>query len=239
MSREEQLAQTGRFVLGLLDESERAAFEAAMLADPALAAEVRRFAEAMQALDDTAAPEAVPAGLWQAVEARIAATTQEAAPSAEIVPLRRPPPRRAFERFALPALAASVVVALGLGYLAGSRLTAPSDPVAVAVLLNEADAMPGAIVEAFADDSIRLQPLQAFDVPEGKILQVWTLPDRDTGPVSLGTLARAEPARLQGPDLASPKDGQLYEITLEPAPGSPTGRPTGPILVKGYARFAP
>jgi len=239
MSREEQLAQSGRYVLGLLEGAEHEAFEAAMRADRELAATVRRLTEAMQALDDTVTPEAVPARMWDAIAARLDMVAQEAPPGAESVPLRRRPPRRAFERFALPALAASVVVALGLGYLAGSRFTAPAGPVAVAVLLNEADATPGAIVEAFADDSIRLRPLQAFDVPEGKILQVWTLPDRDTGPVSLGTLARAEPARLQGPDLAIPKDGQLYEITLEPAPGSPTGRPTGPILVKGYARFAP
>lgn len=30
--------------------------------------------------------------------------------------------------------------------------------------------------------------------------------------------------------------GQLYEITLEPSGGSPTGRPTGPIQVKGFAK---
>lgn len=28
---------------------------------------------------------------------------------------------------------------------------------------------------------------------------------------------------------------QLYEITLEPEGGSPTGRPTGPVLMKGLA----
>jgi anti-sigma-K factor RskA len=27
----------------------------------------------------------------------------------------------------------------------------------------------------------------------------------------------------------------LFEITLEPVGGSPTGRPTGPILMKGNA----
>ena len=40
-----------------------------------------------------------------------------------------------------------------------------------------------------------------------------------------------------GARLPEPKAGQLYEITLEPAPGSPTGRPTGPILVTGFARY--
>jgi anti-sigma-K factor RskA len=36
-------------------------------------------------------------------------------------------------------------------------------------------------------------------------------------------------------DLPSPATNQFFEITLEPAGGSPTGRPTGPILFKGNA----
>ncbi|WP_407815360.1 anti-sigma factor domain-containing protein, partial [Staphylococcus aureus] len=44
-------------------------------------------------------------------------------------------------------------------------------------------------------------------------------------------------ARLDGPALPTPRDNQLYEITLEQAGGSPTGRPTGPILAKGLAKF--
>jgi anti-sigma-K factor RskA len=51
-----------------------------------------------------------------------------------------------------------------------------------------------------------------------------------------GVLPRAEQRRLaQGTDLPMPIESQLYEITLEPATGSPTGRPTGPILYKGLA----
>jgi hypothetical protein len=34
-------------------------------------------------------------------------------------------------------------------------------------------------------------------------------------------------------DLPPPGPDQLFEITLEPAAGSPTGRPTGPVLFKG------
>ena len=34
-------------------------------------------------------------------------------------------------------------------------------------------------------------------------------------------------------DLTAPRVDQLFEITLEPASGSPTGRPTGPVLFKG------
>jgi anti-sigma-K factor RskA len=69
-------------------------------------------------------------------------------------------------------------------------------------------------------------------------MQVWTLPSREMGPMSLGLLEDAHSATLRGPALPRPQDAQLYEITLEQAGGSPTGRPTGPILAKGFAKLA-
>ncbi len=38
--------------------------------------------------------------------------------------------------------------------------------------------------------------------------------------------------------LPPPKREQLYEITLEPAGGSPTGKPTGPIIARALRRAA-
>ena len=55
------------------------------------------------------------------------------------------------------------------------------------------------------------------------------------GPISLGLLTGTGTADLDAPRLPEPADGQLYEITLEPRGGSPTGRPTGAILAKGLA----
>lgn len=233
MTREEKLAAAGDYVLGLLDDPARAAFEADLPGDPELAAMVADLTVRMQALDATAAPEPVDPGLWAAIERRL-----DAAPrSAAVIPLRPRPAAPTFDRRSWMAIAASVVVAGGIGYLAGT-ITGEPQPVVIAVLLN-ADATPGAIIEAFADNSVHLVPLQDFAVPEGSILEVWTLPDPATGPVSLGTLPLARDSRLTGPALPLPQDGQLYEITLEPAPGSPTGRPTGPILAKGFAALPP
>jgi anti-sigma-K factor RskA len=39
-------------------------------------------------------------------------------------------------------------------------------------------------------------------------------------------------------NLSAPSIGQLFEITLEPSSGSPTGRPTGPVLFKGNTALA-
>ena len=231
MTREERLADASRYVLGDMDEAERAALESAMANDAELMTAVTRLTAQMQALDDTAGSLPVPDGLWQRIEAQLESDSSVNTASAAGSAQRR--------RTALPpwaALAASVVVAAGLGFAAGNLAMPAPKPLVIAVLINEGAATPGAIVEAFADNSVRIVPLEAFDVPEGRILEVWTLPDADTGPVSLGRFSDPESIRLAGANLPAPKAGQLYEITLEPAPGSPTGRPTGPILVKGFAR---
>jgi anti-sigma-K factor RskA len=228
MTRTEQVERAGDYVLGLLEGAELEAFEAAMAADAELAATVARLQSRMTALDDTAIGTADPA-LWARIEAKVSALPQAVAAN-ENRKQRAPVPRWA-------AVAASVVVGIGAGYFVG--LSMPGDtikPTMIAVLINEANASPGAIIEAFGDNSVRIVPLEQFSVPAGSVLQVWTLPDAETGPVSLGTLDGPLDTRLRGPDLPAPLDGQLYEITLEPAPGSPTGKPTGPILVKGFAK---
>jgi anti-sigma-K factor RskA len=66
----------------------------------------------------------------------------------------------------------------------------PAQPQLIVVLLD-AQAQPGAIVEAYARQRVRVVPLERFDIPEGKVLQVWTLPGPATGPVSLGLLEGA------------------------------------------------
>ena len=231
MTPEERLVDAARYVLGDMDEAERAALEAAIAHDAELRAAVTRLTTQMQALDDTAGSLPVPDGLWQRIETQL-----ESDSPVNTASVAKPAQRR---RTALPpwsALAASVVVAAGLGFAAGNLAMPTPKPLVIAVLINEGAATPGAIVEAFADNSVRIVPLEAFNVPEGRILEVWTLPDADTGPVSLGRFSDPASIRLAGASLPAPKPGQLYEITLEPAPGSPTGRPTGPILVKGFAR---
>ncbi|WP_375451563.1 anti-sigma factor domain-containing protein [uncultured Devosia sp.] len=237
MTRQDRLGMAGDYVLGLMDDVDRLAFERAMAEDAELAGMVAKFAERMQALD-TPPPERPSAALWSAIEQRLDAIAPPGTAPAEPAEVVR------FERHRPPlppagwfAVAASLLVALAVGYFTGNAARTAPEPAIIAVLLDQSDSSPAVIVEAFSDDSVHLVPLQSLAVPEGKILQVWTLPDVATGPVSLGTLQSARDISLAGPSLPMPQAGQLYEITLEPSPGSPTGRPTGPILVKGFAKL--
>jgi anti-sigma-K factor RskA len=237
--RTERLERAGNFVLGLMDEAERQAAETAMRTDPEFRQAVETFARSMAPLDLAAQPDPVPPDLWDRVVAATADLAQDTAaqPAATVVPIRSTAPRPG-QRWQGWALAASLLIGAGLGYFGGWISASPPQPVVI-VVLKTSDNLPGAVFEAFADNSVRIVPLEDFVVPEGQVLQVWTLYDQEVGPVSLGTLPRAEVSVLKGQPLPRPVAEQLYEITLEPAPGSPTGRPTGPILVKGLAKRLP
>lgn len=234
MSDRNDLARLAdEFVLGLLDPEEHAEVDARLETDPALRALVAASRDRFLDLDLAAKPADVSADLWSRIEDRLSDPVRDH-PSASprpATPANDNGPGR-WRATALASLAASVVLAVGLGW---SLLSAP-EPKVIAVLLDEAGT-PLALVEDYGDASARVTPLVDFDVPAGHTMQVWTLPSPELGPVSLGLLPGSDTTLLDGPALPAPKEDQLYEITVEQAGGSPTGRPTGPILVKGFAKI--
>lgn len=224
------------YVMGLLGSQETAAFEARIAADAGVRAAVRAARERFLELDLTADAAPLRPALWDAVAGRLAHPTIEDARTGPVHPVSgrfRPVASRGFWS---GAGAASLAAGLAAVAVVSLWPKTPGPQPAVIVVLLDAQAKPGAIIEAFADDKVRVVPLENFVVPEGRVIQVWTLPDAATGPVSLGLLPKVHEATLDGPALPKPKPDQLYEFTLEPAGGSPTGRPTGPILAKGLAR---
>lgn len=160
---------------------------------------------------------------------------------------RRPAPTRpdampglwnslAFWRFTgLAGSFAALLLAAGLGYF---MREAYRQPTLIAVLMTPDGAQPAAVVNAFADGRAELVPLSNIDVPPGKAIEIWTLWDRAVGPRSIGLIQRAGRTSLKLEGLPKPQPGQIFEMTLEDSGGSPTGRPTGPILNKGEATTA-
>ena len=130
----------------------------------------------------------------------------------------------------------TAAVALALAVLIGPLGHGPTATY-VAVLVGP-QGEPAAVVNAFADGTAELIPLRTINVPEGRVLEVWTLWDPARGPVSLGLTSEARRIPLDLKALPRTAPNQLFEITLEPRGGSPTGRPTGPILMKGTTSVA-
>ncbi|MCW5694042.1 MAG: anti-sigma factor [Pseudolabrys sp.] len=217
------------FVLGVLDAADRAKAEALMASDASFAAEIERWRERLADLDASATPLPPDQAVWSRIESAIAAPPPASRPA-------RPAlwhSLRAWRAIGLIASAASLLFAVAFGV---ALREAQRTPALIAVLVD--GNRTGAVVQVFNDGRAVLLPLTDIAVPADRALQVWTLPSRERGPVSVGLMDQARTLPLTLKDLPAPRSDQLFEITLEPKGGSPTGRPTGPILFKGLASRA-
>jgi anti-sigma-K factor RskA len=237
--------------LGLVREDE---VEPATIADPAFQVALADWRTRLASLDDTATPIAPSPMLWPKLSTSLALSQATPQPEAQVrtAPARIQPPRPSignaepgflmglwenlsfWRGVGFAGAAASVALAAGLVVMSER---ASRKPIFVAVLMTEQNET-AAIVNAFADGTAELVPTRNFAVPAGKAIEIWTLWDRQVGPRSIGLIEKARTIKLDLRHLPKTKSGQLFEMTLEPSTGSPTGRPTGPILTKGATEVA-
>ncbi|MGK7869597.1 anti-sigma factor [Falsiroseomonas sp. E2-1-a20] len=233
MTPEERDALAAEYVLGTLEAREAAAVAAALPTDAALAEAVAAWEARLAPLTALATPEAPPPDLWARIEAALDPAPAKAAPrkapwwSSLLDPWRE----GALGGWRAGALGAG---ALAAGLAAFILLQPEPAPRLMTVLLTESD-QPAWLVEA-DQGGLRLASLNPRPAPEGRVLELWALPQGATAPTSLG-LIPAQGRISVSPSTIQPSPGMLIEITLEPPGGSPIGRPTGPILFIG--RLAP
>ncbi|WP_198381589.1 anti-sigma factor domain-containing protein [Roseomonas sp. KE2513] len=223
-------ALAAEHVLGTLDAREAAEVNRALPVDAALREAVARWEARLAPLAGLAPPAAPPDDLWNRIEASVA----KRAP-AQVVPLRAvvggaapARPDRFWKTWSIGATA----VAAGLAAILFLR---PADPPRMMTVLLTSRDQPAWLVEA-EGGGLRLASLNPRPVEAGRVQQLWALPPGATAPTSLGLIPGSGQTRI-APGIVRPEPGMLIEITLEPPGGSPTGRPTGPILFIG--RLAP
>lgn len=245
MSAFQDLAED--FVLGLLDEAERANIEGRLVAptsedDHTLAVEIGAARDRLLPLDLTAPALPLAPDAWDRLRLLIdepemkeppAPMNLRTAASSETTPLPENggESSKGWRILALGAMAASVLLAATLGW----QLTRAVDPKALVVLVDDTGEAV-AVLETFAEHVV-VTPLLGVEAGPTQVLQLWTKPDPDGPPVSLGLLQTVARMMVPTEDLPQTAAGQLYEITLEPEGGSPTGLPTGPIIGVGNAQF--
>jgi anti-sigma-K factor RskA len=227
------------YALGLAEGAELERAERLDAADDVFRALVEDWRRRLSPIDATAPERLVPASGWAALEAAL---------DAPLPPRARAAVESSGEGvlaslwknigFWRPAAMGAALAALVLGVGLQRNIAAgPDKPVYVAVL-QTGDGRAAAVVNAYADGTVNLVPLEQIGVPEGRIMEVWTLQTREQGPVSIGRMDRTRTLKLDLKRLGRPDAGHLFEITAEPPGGSPTGKPTGPILMKGLASQA-
>ncbi len=217
------------YVLGTLDASRRAEVQQRLPHDAALREAVQFWEQRLQPLTDLVDPIPPSPALWSRIEASVA-------PQRAAVPADRPAQgwRALWNNLALwRGVAAAGVAAAAFLAAVPMNTGAPRSQYLV-VLVAPNNTAPGWVVQTSTGQrTLKLQPLASTDVPEQRSLQFWTKADGWTAPLSLGLVQPGKPLEVPLDQLPPLQPNQLFEITLEPYNGSPTGKPTGPILYIG------
>lgn len=227
---DERAADAGEYVLGTLSAGDRARLEAAMARDPELRSLVGWYRDALVGLDPAEAA-ALPDGLWDRIQSAIAPVpVPEERPGAAVVDLEAW--RRRAARWRTAAVTATAATVLFAALLVADLLRAPAAPDIAAlqrfVVMVDAGGQARYLLEARADGRVLARPVGRPDRPVGRALELWSI-GVDATPRSLGLLPVGE-----GRVLAIEPAGiaqAAFAVSLEPEGGSPTGAPTGPVVM--------
>lgn len=202
--REAEDALAAEYVLGVLDAAERAEVEVRIKREPAFAARVADWEDKLSGLNDGFAEAPAP-NLLPKIEARLF------------------PKQPGTRRFGLLGWLSGAVVATALSLAAVSVLAPPRlTPVAT---LATADNRLAYRVTHFGG-SLQVTRVAGVPAVAGQVHELWVIAP-GANPVSLGLL-QDRPLTVAYP---VPPAGFVLAVSIEPEGGSPTGAPTGPVIL--------
>lgn len=241
---EDRSVACAEFVLGTLDEPDRAQLLAAMESDESLQREVAFWQDRLLGLYKELKPIEPAADVWRRIDVELDREPKPIPVSPSFAPtVAAAPAGLRSGRDARPRLwqrlgfwqglsGLAVALSLFLSLLFILRPAAPPEASYVAVL-QTTDNQAAWIVQVVGAGPVKIVPLSdRGQIPPGRAWELWTKGKDASGPTSLGLLSSGvnEIPREALPYLG---EEQLFEVSLEPEGGSPTGRPTGPVLSLG------
>lgn len=221
LSRHRQLdALIGEYTLGTLRGGARRRFERALREEPAVALRLRTLQQQYAPRYSERIAQTPPAAGWQRL-VRELNLSQHRAPWYSRVSFLR--------GWALGATAALLfgVLFVTLRTATDATLT----PIAQLALKGA----PPSVTAALSRDGSTLQLRAARPIVAGPLqsYELWVIP-QGGAPLSLAVLGHLDGA-LQVPEAhrGQLRKGAVLAITVEPPGGSPTGSPTGPVILSG------
>jgi len=211
------------YVVGTLRGPARRRFERLCAVSAAAAAARGRWEDRLAALALQLNPVEPRDQVWRNIRAALAADTRASAPAR---------PRR-MTRWLPLAVAAAL---LGIAVWLGPRLLTRPEPTVAVTVLGADPAHAQWRVERSADaHRLRVVTIAALAANPDKTYELWALPRDGQPPVSLGLLPRqGEIARgLTERQTAALLAAGKLAVSIEPQGGSPTGAPTGPVVMVG------
>jgi anti-sigma-K factor RskA len=124
------------------------------------------------------------------------------------------------------------LIALGIAQYKG---TPAQGGEGIVVVMAGPDAKPVFVVASTGGDRVmRVKAVAPVTIPADRSLELWMLPGQGD-PISLGLVDATGTATLtlRAPAATLLAGMTALAVSLEPAGGSPTGKPTGPVLYTG------
>lgn len=203
--READDALAAEYVLGVLDLAERSQAEARLKRDAVFATLVADWEIKLAGLNDGFAEAPAP-NLLPQIEARLFPQTKA--------------PKSRFRLFGWLS-GASVAAVLALATVA---TLAPPRPDLVATLATADNRLAYQVTHFGA--TLQITRVAGVPAVSGQVHELWIIAP-NANPVSLGLL-EDQPLVVTYP---TPPDGFVLAVSVEPTGGSPTGQPTGPVIL--------
>jgi anti-sigma-K factor RskA len=209
------------YVLGTLRGRARRRFERWFIS-PQVGALVSEWEKRLAGFEPAVTPVAPPTGVWRAIEQRL-----------ELGRAKNRTMRRV-------GLAASLLLVGIVGAFLVMRQAPDEVPPPVQLAATEKSflqADPQTIywrVEVLGDhQELSLHVHVVHDLEAGKAHELWALPEGGGAPVSLGLMPHTGDHHrvLSAAQRAALAGSKQIAVSLEPSGGSPTGAPTGPVLL--------
>jgi anti-sigma-K factor RskA len=209
------------YVLGTLRGSARRRFETLLLAHPALRDAVAQWQQRLAPLSASVVDVTPSDRVWCGIEARLFGER-----AASPVWWQRLSLWRGLTGVATAATIAMVIVS--------SRLPAPQAPIIVVLGANPeaAQALNASFVASITADgrALVLRPINDLALTPGRALELWAVPAQGA-PRSLGLVRESGATTVLRTQLL--QDTAAFAVSVEPAGGSTTGAPSGPIVSVG------
>jgi anti-sigma-K factor RskA len=205
--REEDDTLAAEYVLGVLELTERAAVEARLKHDAGFAALVADWELKLGGLNDGFAEAPAP-NLLPQIEARLFPKTPAAKKSG---------------------------FGLSFGWLSGALVAAVLALASIATLVPPRPELVASLATAdnrlayrvtHFGDTLQITRVAGVPAVTGQVHELWIIAP-DANPVSLGLL-EDKPLIVSYP---VPPEGFTFAVSIEPEGGSPTGQPTGPVIL--------
>lgn len=218
------------YVLGTMSAHARRRFEVCLKENPALRRAVAEWEKRLTPLAQALPEVEPPSRVWQAIESGIRRGRQA-----------RPGFLQSLSFWRVSSIASGLITLALLILLAFPGPEAPpADDTRMVVVMNDLQTRNPAMTVSWEPDKpgkrvMRIRVIGHADMAPGTAWELWMLPGEDQKPVSLGLITTHDSQTVVVPEALAAKldQAQGLAMSVEPAGGSPTGLPTGPVLYAG------